>query len=98
MATSRRSFFGFLASALAVAAVDPEELIWQPGNKLISIPSGIVAVENYPIASVIAAQMEAARPYLEKFIMAEFKRNSLMYTAFADKKMRQVGYMTGRAR
>lgn len=38
MSLSRRRFFQFLAAATPVLALDPEELLWKPGSKLISVP------------------------------------------------------------
>ena len=35
---SRRGFLASLISAGAVAAIDPERLLWVPGKRLISIP------------------------------------------------------------
>lgn len=35
---NRRSFFRAAIAAVAVAAADPEKLLWEPGRKLISIP------------------------------------------------------------
>ncbi len=50
MNTSRRGFLGMLGALLGAPSAalalpvsrDPEELIWQPGAKLISIPGQIV--------------------------------------------------------
>lgn len=39
---NRRGFLGTLAGLAATAALDPERLLWTPGKKLISVPSGIV--------------------------------------------------------
>lgn len=36
--TSRRAFLASLAGAAAIAAADPERLVWTPGRRLISIP------------------------------------------------------------
>ncbi len=36
---SRRGFLGFLGAAIAGATLDPERLLWEPGKKLISIPT-----------------------------------------------------------
>jgi hypothetical protein len=36
----RRGFLRFLGAAAVAAAADPEQLIWQPARKLISIPPG----------------------------------------------------------
>jgi hypothetical protein len=36
---SRRGFLAMLGIGAAVATIDPERLIWQPGKRLISIPS-----------------------------------------------------------
>jgi hypothetical protein len=36
---NRRGFLGALAGAIAGASLDPEQLLWTPGRKLISIPS-----------------------------------------------------------
>ncbi len=39
MSFSRRRFFQFLSAAVpAIALTDPEELLWKPSGKLISIP------------------------------------------------------------
>jgi len=35
---NRRAFFGALTGIAAIAALDPEKLLWVPGKKLISIP------------------------------------------------------------
>lgn len=37
---TRRALFHFLASA--ASAVDPERLIWVPGQRVISIPSPVI--------------------------------------------------------
>lgn len=39
MQTSRRQFFGILGAALAGATLDPERLLWVPGQKTIFLPS-----------------------------------------------------------
>jgi len=41
----RRSFIGSLAAFAATMALDPERLLWLPGQKLISIPAQPVAQE-----------------------------------------------------
>ena len=40
---SRRGFLSFLGGAAAIAAVDPEKLLWTPGKRTISIPAPIRA-------------------------------------------------------
>ncbi len=42
---NRRQMLGYLAAAVAGSTLDPERLLWRPGAKLISVPSGIVKVE-----------------------------------------------------
>lgn len=46
---NRRGFLTILSGALL--APDPEKLLWQPGKRLISIPSGrkLIGVERYSI-------------------------------------------------
>lgn len=39
----RRSFLAAIAAAFT--APDPEKLLWQPGKKLISLPSTVIAPE-----------------------------------------------------
>lgn len=36
---NRRGFFKFVTAIAATSTVDPERLLWIPGQKLISIPS-----------------------------------------------------------
>lgn len=36
---NRRGFLGFIGAALAGATLDPERLLWEPGKKIISIPT-----------------------------------------------------------
>ncbi len=35
----RRGFLGMLGAAIAGATLDPERLLWEPGKRLISIPT-----------------------------------------------------------
>jgi hypothetical protein len=35
---NRRGFLGAIFGGAAISAIDPERLLWQPGNRLISIP------------------------------------------------------------
>lgn len=39
---SRRGFLRSLLGGAAIAAADPERLLWTSGKKLISIPAGII--------------------------------------------------------
>ena len=64
---SRRGFLGFLASAVATATLDPERLLWVPGQKLISIPSPTVAPLFSP-EEVMAAMLEQLRPKIRAFM------------------------------
>lgn len=53
---NRRSFFRAALAAAAVAAVDPERLLWTPGRKLISIPAvdkwTAVQINQAPVPSI----------------------------------------------
>lgn len=42
---NRRGFLGFLGAAIAGASLDPERLLWKPGEKLISIPRPMLGSE-----------------------------------------------------
>ena len=44
---NRRSFLNVLATAGAVAAMDPERLLWVPGKKLISIPKPPILIPTW---------------------------------------------------
>lgn len=58
MNASRRGFLGALfggAAAIIAAPEDPEQLLWRPGAKLISIPNTIAR----PVVPVIVAPAEA---------------------------------------
>ena len=48
MNISRRGFAATLAAALAGAVLDPERLLWVPGQKTIFVPTGKVFVPDLP--------------------------------------------------
>ena len=72
---NRRSFFGTLFGAAAIAA-DPERLLWVPGKKLISIPRTYTIVastwesefnQRYPLIApfTVIASRPADKPCAE---------------------------------
>lgn len=71
---SRRGFLGFLGAAVASATLDPERLLWVPGEKLISIPKAkeplLQTIELRP--SLIADWRSMEQSMLKKFPGREF--------------------------
>jgi hypothetical protein len=65
---NRRGFLSALFAAPVVAAVDPERLLWTPGQKLISIPS---AVGGNQLLSLQAYCREALKALREQLHFAE---------------------------
>lgn len=53
---NRRSFLTGLATLIGGSALDPERLLWVPGKKLISIPSG----ESWVIPHLVTNEMLAS--------------------------------------
>lgn len=71
MGMNRRGFLSLFGIGAAVAAIDPERLLWTPGRKLISIPA--VRVRVIPSAcDTLFAQMERIRPGAERQFMLPF--------------------------
>jgi hypothetical protein len=56
---------GFLGALLGVAVLDPEKLLWVPGQKLISIPSATVLEPTYR-NGILAFQL--ASPFKQEII------------------------------
>ncbi len=51
---NRRGFLGMWGAAIAGATLDPEELLWVPGKKLISIPKpAVVLAQHFEIGDII---------------------------------------------
>lgn len=52
---TRRSFFGVLAAAAAATALDPERLLWVPGQRKIFIPAParVIAASSLQVGDVI---------------------------------------------
>ena len=67
---TRRGLLSFFTRAAAVAVVvDPEQLLWVPGKKLISIPSPGLALEEPFVVSAsdsLQLMIEKVRPKLEE--------------------------------
>jgi hypothetical protein len=61
----RRGFLRRLLAGGAALALDPERLLWVPGEKVISIPPAPVIITP-SMADIVAAQIEIVRPELEK--------------------------------
>jgi hypothetical protein len=77
MELNRRGFLGLLGAALVGATLDPERLLWVPGQKVISIPPPRWN-RIYSSSEAISAQMEFIRPqnewlnYLEKMTIEHY--------------------------
>jgi hypothetical protein len=56
---NRRGFLSLLGTTLGAATLDPERLLWTPGEKTISIPKNIALARN---AAALRAQLEFMRP------------------------------------
>lgn len=68
---NRRNFLSLFGIGAAVAAIDPERILWTPGRKLISIPA--VRVRVIPsMSDTFFAQIETIRPALERQFMLPF--------------------------
>ena len=70
---TRRGLLSFFTRAAAVAVVvDPEQLLWVPGKKLISIPSPGLALEEPFVVSAsdsLQLMIEKVRPKLEELFL-----------------------------
>ena len=55
---NRRLFLSSLAALASTAVLDPEKLLWIPGNKAISIPSRRVAYAPIEIDVILGVDFE----------------------------------------
>ena len=91
---NRRLFLSSLAALASTAVLDPERLIWIPGNKAISIPSPSGLFFNVDAFSVseIGLSMKVVRSFDLEFSEKEFSWAPIWPENYA--KLLGITYLT----
>lgn len=56
---NRRGFIGSIGAALAGTVLDPERLLWVPGQKVISIPKPSVFITPHQLSEMILSKWKS---------------------------------------
>lgn len=77
MRPTRRDFLKLLAVGVGSLTIDPERILWVPGQKTIFLPSG----KNLSYSSIIATEMDRIMP----MVASIFERDDIFFAALSKK-------------